>query len=96
VEEPLGFDVPSVDDPPFFATETIPIAPIETTMAMTANIIKEKRKSLLAKNGFLFGFSDIFVITLCENNLFTHDSRNKSRVRHSINHPLEMQYSSHQ
>jgi hypothetical protein len=53
-------------------------------MAMTANIIKEKRKSLLARNGFLVGFSDIFAFTPCVNNLFAIHSRNKSPVRHSI------------
>jgi len=64
VDEPLADGVPadSDDDPPFFATETIPIAPIETTMAITASIINEKRKSLLASNGFLVGLSDILLL----------------------------------
>ena len=96
VEEPLGVVVPSVDDPPFVATDTIPIAPIDTTMAMTANIIKEKRKSLPVSSEFLVGLSDIFVTTLCVNNLFTHHSRKKCRVRHSINPQSALQYVSHE
>jgi len=96
VVEPLGDAAASDDDPPFFATDTIPIAPIETTMAMTANSINENRKSLLAISGFLVGLSDIFVTSLCVNNLVIHQSIFESRVRHSINVANVMKYSSHQ
>jgi len=97
VDEPLadGEPVASVDDPPFFATETIPIAPMETTMAITANIIKENRKSLLARNGFLVGLSDIFVTSLCVNNLVTNHSIFESRVRHSISSMVCVNFLSH-
>ena len=75
VDEPLPIPVASVDDPPFFAADTIPIAPMETTMAITTNIINEKRKSLLASRGFLAELSDMFVASLCVNNLVIHHSK---------------------
>jgi hypothetical protein len=64
-------------------------------MAITANIIKENRKSLLARNGFLEGLSDIFVTSLCVNNLVTNHSIFESRVRHSISSMVCVNFLSH-